>query len=241
MLYSINNTLNKHKPKDLSDTKLKLCKNILGVCMDSKEDVIKRINDEINITIPYLTTYMAIVFQHFYYPSGTPRKKYHIKNYDKMNEMEQLFASNGVSFGDNQLIELEERGSIPLNYNFFELLDEFTGEIAQGEEERRYLVFNERLQEVYEVEIAKIKMKVIGEFIDKSLLTDDIKVSISDFEVKNVLLDCFEDLIGGETEIGKIDCFKKFVRRVGWADKTISDVLSIANEYYEKLQNYITK
>ena len=155
--------------------------------------------------------------------------------------MEQLFASNGVSFGDNQLIELEEKGSIPMNYNFFELLNEFTGEIAQGEEERRYLVFNERLQEIYEVEIAKIKMRIIGEFVDKSLLTDDIKVSISDFEVESVLLDCFEDLIDGETEIGKIDCFKKFARRVGWADKTIFDILSIANDYYKKLQNYIEK
>ena len=241
MLYSINDTLNKHKPKDLSDTKLKLCENILGVCMDSKEDIIKRINDEINITIPYLTTYMAIIFKHLYYPSDTPRKKYHIKDYDKMNEMEQLFASNGVSFNDNQLIELEEKGSISMDYNFFELLDEFTGEIAQGEEERRYLVFNERLQEIYEVEIAKIKMRIIGEFVDKSLLTDDIKVPISDFEVENVLLDCFEDLIDGETEIGKIDCFKKFVRRVGWADKTIFDILSIANDYYKKLQNYIEK
>jgi hypothetical protein len=108
MLYSINDTLNKHKPKDLPDTKLKLCENILGVCIDSKEDVIKRINNEINITIPYLTIYMAIIFKHFYYPSGAPRKKYFIKDYDQMNEMEQLFASNGVSFGDNQLIELEE-------------------------------------------------------------------------------------------------------------------------------------
>ena len=74
MLYSINDTLNKHKPKDLPDTKLKLCENILGVCIDSKEDVIKRINNEINITIPYLTTYMAIIFKHLYYPSGTPQK-----------------------------------------------------------------------------------------------------------------------------------------------------------------------
>ena len=241
MLYSIKDTVNRHKPKNLSDIKFKLCENILEICMNNKEDVIDRINGEVNTTIPYLTTYMAIIFKHLYYPSDTPRKKYHIKDYDKMNEMEQLFASNGVSFGDNQLIELEEEGNIPMNYNFFELLDEFTGEIAQGEEERRYLAFNERLQEVYEIEIAKIKMRIIGEFIDKSLLTDDVKVSISDFEVENVLLDCFEDLMDGETEIGKINCFKKFVRRVGWADKTISDVLSIANEYYEKLQNYITK
>ena len=59
--------------------------------------------------------------------------------------------------------------------------------------------------------------------------------------MKELKPDCFEDLIDGETKIGKIDCFKKFVRKVGWADKTISDALSIANEYYEKLQNYITK
>ena len=241
MLYSIKDTINKNKPKNLSDTKLKLCENVLEICMENKENIIERVNNEVNEKLSSLMIYMAIMFQHLYYPTNNVRTKYIIKDYDKMNEMEQLFASNGVSFGDNQLIELEEKGSIPMNYNFFELLDEFTGEIAQGEEERRYLVFNERLQEIYEVEIAKIKMRIIGEFVDKSLLADDTKVSISDFEVKNVLLDCFEDLIEGETEIGKIDCFKKFVRRVGWADKTISDILSIANEYYEKLQNYITK
>ena len=95
MLYSINDTLNKHKPKDMSDTKLKLCENILGVCMDSKEDIIKRINDEINITIPYLTTSMAIIFKHLYYPSGTPRKKYHIKDYDKT----KMIVSLGILLG----------------------------------------------------------------------------------------------------------------------------------------------
>ena len=84
-------------------------------------------------------------------------------------------------------------------------------------------------------------MRIIGEFVDKSLLTDNVKVSISDFEIENVLLDCFGDLIDGDSEIGKIDCFKKFARRVGWADKTISDILLITDEYYKKLQNYITK
>lgn len=240
MLYSIKDTINKNKPNGLSDDKIKLCENVLNICMNNKEIVIEKLNNATSIALPYLTTYMAIMFKHLYYPSNNSRPKYIIEGYNEMSEMEQLFASCGVSFGENQTIKLKTNGIIPTDYNFFELLDEFTGEIAQGEEERRYLVFNEKLQEVYEIEIAKIKTKVIRA-LASDLLTDDAKILISDFEVENVLLDCFEDLIDDETEIGKIDCFKKFVRRVGWADKTISDILSIADEYYEKLQNYITK
>lgn len=212
---------------DMENDRITKATNIFFNCIKYKYDIIAELDKEFLEIEKELPFTVAKRFQRMFYKDFAERTKYELKG-------SYIIDGNEKAIDDDCFPYLFEKGSIkaklektdkiPNDTLFSELMLMFTGKVTEED--------NLILYEVYAGDMNWILNKILNTYLEKVIAKyakDILRHPYDQYEdIKEVVNRAVLDHIGYLSLFHFLEGIGEFVGYVGWEDKTINDILTIA-------------